>query len=179
LQPERLVVPGLKNRPLEPCAGDVAGGVDGKRKDGVIEGAAKVVDKITGQYGRPVAGILHLHADNMPAAIGIVRPRDDVGLRIVEDLQLGLEGFEMLKRPGGLQLRVSQALHGKILALGAGQSIRCAPSPGLHTVSLCAVQILLARPEADRGAVGALFSDRDGIVPEELRRAFALVSALK
>ena len=29
LQPERLVVPGLKNRPLEPCAGDVAGGVDG------------------------------------------------------------------------------------------------------------------------------------------------------
>jgi WD40 repeat protein len=30
----------------------------------------------------------------------------------------------MLKRPGGLQLRVSQALHGKILALGAGQRFR-------------------------------------------------------
>jgi hypothetical protein len=49
----------------------------------------------------------------------------------------------------------------------------------LHTFSLCAVLVRLARPQADRSEVAALFTDRDGIVPEELRRAFALVSALK
>ncbi len=47
----------------------------------------------------------------------------------------------------------------------------------LHTVALCAVLILLARPKGGRAEVAALFTDRDGIVPGELRRAFALVFA--
>jgi hypothetical protein len=49
----------------------------------------------------------------------------------------------------------------------------------LHTFSLGAVLVSLARPQADRSEIAALFTDRDGIVPEELRRAFSLVSAQK
>lgn len=44
----------------------------------------------------------------------------------------------------------------------------------LHTVSLCAVLVLLARPSAERKEIAALFTDREDIVPEELRQAFSL-----
>jgi hypothetical protein len=39
----------------------------------------------------------------------------------------------------------------------------------LQTVSLCAVLVLLARPGAERRRVTALFTDREGVVPGELR----------
>ena len=47
----------------------------------------------------------------------------------------------------------------------------------LHTVSLCAVLVLLARPGADRKEIAALFTDREGFVPDELRRAFSVAMA--
>jgi hypothetical protein len=46
----------------------------------------------------------------------------------------------------------------------------------LHTVSLCSVLILLARPEGDRSQVAPLFVDRPDIVPPDLRHAFTLAS---
>jgi len=47
----------------------------------------------------------------------------------------------------------------------------------LHTVSLCAVLVLLARRSAERKEIAALFTDRGDIVPDELRRAFSLATA--
>jgi len=47
----------------------------------------------------------------------------------------------------------------------------------LHTVSLCAVLVLLARPGAERKEIAALFTDRDDVVPDELRRAFSVAIA--
>jgi len=47
----------------------------------------------------------------------------------------------------------------------------------LHTVSLCAVLVLLARRGAQRKEIAALFTDRGDIVPDELRRAFSLATA--
>lgn len=44
----------------------------------------------------------------------------------------------------------------------------------LHTVSLCGVLVLLVRPGAERMETAALFTDREGIVPDELRQAFRL-----
>lgn len=44
----------------------------------------------------------------------------------------------------------------------------------LHTVSLCAVLILLARPDANRQEVARLFSDRPDVVDHDLRRALAV-----
>jgi hypothetical protein len=44
----------------------------------------------------------------------------------------------------------------------------------LHTFSLCAVLVLLARPQADRPQIVPLFTDRVDIVPTDLGQAFAL-----
>lgn len=48
----------------------------------------------------------------------------------------------------------------------------------LHTVSLCAVRILLARPQAERAEVAGLFTNRADVVPEELRRAFGAATGV-
>ena len=47
----------------------------------------------------------------------------------------------------------------------------------LHTVSLCAVLILLARPGAERKDIAALFTDREDVVSDELRRALSVAMA--
>ena len=47
----------------------------------------------------------------------------------------------------------------------------------LHTVSLCAVLVLLARRGGERKEIAALFTDRGDVVPDELRRAFGVAAA--
>jgi hypothetical protein len=47
----------------------------------------------------------------------------------------------------------------------------------LHAISLCAVLILIARPQGDRPEVAALFTDHAEIVTEDLIRAFEVVRA--
>jgi hypothetical protein len=47
----------------------------------------------------------------------------------------------------------------------------------LHTLSLCAVLVTLARAGAERKEIAKLFTDRGDIVPDELRRAFSVAMA--
>src|SRR5579862_4154137 len=97
---ERFVVRSFKNRPLEPRAGDGPGGVNGQGKYGVVKSATQIMYRIPGQSGRPVAEVLHLDPDDVLAASGVVKPRDGIGLRIVEELKLRPESFQVFKCPG-------------------------------------------------------------------------------
>ena len=46
----------------------------------------------------------------------------------------------------------------------------------LHTVSLCAVLILIGRPQADRKDIARMFTDRSGVVNDDLRRALSVLA---